>query len=94
MRIGVICDEQEVRLIIQTTEFCSFLSDEEEYFGQPYKRLCYNNQCGNVYTKAFANVLTADIGMKLRIWRYSRSLRKLVFKTAEICLSISLYSSS
>ena len=49
MRIGVICDEQEVRLTIQTTEFCSFLSDEEKYFGQPYKRLCYNNQCGNVY---------------------------------------------
>ena len=40
--------------------------------------------------KAFAKVIAADLGMKLRIWRNSQSWRKQVFTTDEICLSIDI----
>ena len=37
--------------------------------------------------KAFANIIAADFGMKLLIWRNSRSWWKQVLTTDEICLS-------
>ena len=40
--------------------------------------------------KAFVNVIAADLGMKLRMWRNSRSWRKRVFSTDEICLSMDI----
>ena len=39
--------------------------------------------------KAFANII-ADFGMKLLIWRNSRSWWKQVLTTDEICLSIDI----
>ena len=40
--------------------------------------------------KAFANIIAADFGMKLLIWRNSRSWWKQVLTTDEICLSIDI----
>ena len=40
--------------------------------------------------KAFANVIAANLGMKLWIWQNSQSWRKQVFMTYEICLSIDI----
>ena len=42
------------------------------------------------FIKAFANIIAADFGMKLRIWRNSRSWWKQVLTTDEICLSIDI----
>ena len=40
------------------------------------------------YIKTLANVITADLGMKLWTWRNSRSWRKQVFTPNEMCLSV------
>ena len=40
--------------------------------------------------KAFANIIAADFGMKLLIWRNLRSWWKQVLTTDEICLSIDI----
>ena len=40
--------------------------------------------------KAFANIIAADFGMKLLKWWNSRSWRKYVLTTDEICLSIDI----
>ena len=46
------------------------LASDEETALEDHIKSYYNNQCGNVI-KAFANIIAADLGMKLNIAKFT-----------------------
>ena len=77
MRSGVIYDEREVCLTTQTQVFVLFISNEETLkdHKKPIKIINVGIYKGIVY----ANLIAADLGMKVPIWCNSHNWRKQFF---------------